>query len=340
MAASLLAGRGSWGSRPGSRGPGRSCSGSTPISAAAADGRWAPARPPPPAAQWARSLGRTMRRGPRTCSLQPGRGALAGPVRRRPRRVSLGRARPTAAARPAGLRGETGRPASHCSRPRAGDVGRACSTPLRAASFPGPNSARRRQPPRRRACAPPALPVPLRPRPASVFPALWAFRVHCLPGPGPRRPARTCLPLAQRLLQPVGPHILRVLRPAAVLPRRCHRSRARRRRGGRPGRAAAGRGRVRARPSVRWAGSAAPGGPRSLSAPRASPAPPPPAPAPALLRPARAASASPRRPGGRGHKASADVAAAAAEARAPRPAPRASRPPRTPVSPSAVAQPS
>lgn len=63
----------------GARGPGRSCSGGTPISTAAADGRWAPARPPPPAAQWARSLGRTMGPPGPPAHLQPGpRGAGRG----------------------------------------------------------------------------------------------------------------------------------------------------------------------------------------------------------------------------------------------------------------------
>lgn len=159
--------------------PGRSCSGGTPISAASADGRWAPARPPPLAAQWARSLRRTMRPGPRTCSQS--RGALAGPVRPRPRRVSLGRARPTADARPAGLRGGTRRPAAHCSRPPAG-AGLGLQHRARSGLLPGPPlGAPSAGPPRLlRACAPLRPGSPQRPQ---FFPVP---RRPCTPGrPGP-----------------------------------------------------------------------------------------------------------------------------------------------------------
>lgn len=192
----------------------------------------------------------------------------------------------------------------------------ACA-PLRLGPPGRPRSSRIPQRPRS-SPATRSSPVPRRRRSPSVPPVLPTLApqhppnhpVHRPPArPSPARFARTCLPLAQRLLQPVGPHILRVLRPAAVLPRRCHRSRARRRRGGRPGRAGGGgregpRGsafvRVCPRLSVgplsrvggtRWAALA----PR----PQRLPAPPPPAPHSAAAR--GAASASAREPGGRGH---------------------------------------
>lgn len=280
--------------------PGRSCSGSTPINAA--DGRWAPARPPPPAAQWARrSLGRTMR--------APGRAPAAGlPGAARPGPCCPSRRAPQAALHVLGLRppsrnqwaeglhggtqecGGHQRTAAHCSRPR----GPACSIPaLRPPSAGWGRSARS-------------------PQPHGRAPAL-----HPGPARAPsRRRARTCLPLAQRLLQPVGPHILRVLRPAAVLPRRCHRSRAPRRRVGARARGQGGAGqpcvRVRRAPSALTRPAAPPGGPR-CSAPPPPPTPRPPHPCEA--GPRGCLSPSPRGPGGRGHQAS----AATSEARAPRP---------------------
>lgn len=182
------------------------------------------------------------------------------------------------------------RTAAHCSRP----PGRACSIPaLRPPSAPPGRSARSH---RLRGRAPAPHPGPAR-------------------APSSRR-ARTCLPLAQRLLQPVGPHILRVLRPAAVLPRRCHRSRAPRRRVGARARGQGGAGqpcvRVRQAPTALTRPAAPPGGPRR-SAPPPPPTPRPPHPCEA--GPRGCLSASLRGPGGRGHQAS----AATSEARAPRP---------------------
>lgn len=166
----------SWGSWPGARCPGRSCSGSTPINAAVADGRWAPARPPPPAAQWAQSLGRTMRPGPRTCSRPEGRWpSPARPVRPRPRRMSLGRARPTA---PRGLWGSAAGPAS--GRPLFAAAGRRQAEPPAPHSgdlIPGPPLTHRHTASLAPACEPPGLagapgPIGVRgppgPRPPSV----------------------------------------------------------------------------------------------------------------------------------------------------------------------------
>lgn len=271
--------------------------------------------------------------GPGRWGSQCGRAAHLQP---RPRELAGARAPPLAPRAwaapgrplPRGLRGSAAGLGAHppcCSRLPAGSAGPACGAQLRGGLLP--------RPPRgdSRAAGLLALAGPWLPRrPSAPLAGPAAGR-----RPGPGRRARTCLPLAQRLLQPVGPHILRVLRPAAVLPRRCHRSRARRRRvGGRRGRAAAGRGRVRAGSVVvGWAGSAAPGGPRSLWDPRL-PRAAAPAPAPAQLRPARAALRLCGGPGGRGHKASAAAAVAAAEARAPRPRPAHA------IRPSAAAQPS
>lgn len=239
----------------------------------------------------------------------PGRAPAAGlPGAARPGSCCPNRRAPQAAPRALGLRpparnrwaaglhhgtqecGGRRRNAAHCSRP----PGRACSIPaLRPPSAPPVRSARSHRP---RGRAPAPHPGPAR-------------------APSSRR-ARTCLPLAQRLLQPVGPHILRVLRPAAVLPRRCHRSRAPRRRVGARARGQGGAGqpcvRVRQAPTALTRPAAPPGGPRR-SAPPPPPTPRPPHPYEA--GPRGCLSASLRGPGGRGHQAS----AATSEARAPRP---------------------
>lgn len=122
--------------------PGRSCSGGTPISAASADGRWAPARPPPPAAQWARSLRRTMRPGRAPAARAEGRwpGPCA-PVRAACPWDAPGRPQTR------GLRGSAAGPGARqpIVRGRRPEPGWACSTALGAASFLGPRSERHQQ---------------------------------------------------------------------------------------------------------------------------------------------------------------------------------------------------
>lgn len=309
--------------------------------------------------------------GPHTCSL--GRGALAA-VRPRPGCVSLGRARPTAATRPAELRGGTRRPAAHCSRPPAGS-GPGLQPRTRGGLPPGPRSARRQHglpdragPVRPGALvlpgAPPVLPDPPAP------PVLPGDPVLPSPGPPPVSSRRCRSPSGpQVLLTPAPrPRIARFSSPrpgparthlSAPCPasspagRAPHTARAAPRRrpspsmsslpglapaSGRPGRAGGG-GREGPRRAASVRPSAEPGWRcpvgRACSAPPLFPAPPSPRPAP-------------QRPGALPPPLREDRAGGGTRLpppppprpapRAPRPAPRAPRLQRTPVSRSAAEQ--
>ncbi|XP_017898265.1 PREDICTED: basic proline-rich protein-like [Capra hircus] len=192
--------------------------------------------------------------------------------------------------------------------------------------------------PGQRVCAPPALAVPWLPRRPSAPLALRPRR-----GPASRpRPARTHLSAPCPASSPAGraPHTAACCAPPPSFPVDVIAPGPGAGEVGAPGGRAGGRRQggaasARVRPSVGWAGSAAPGGPRSLRDPA-----PPPRRCPPRLRPlsyGRRALPPPLREDRAGGGTRLPPPPPSPP---PRPAPRAPRPLRTPVRPSAAAQPS